>query len=185
MSGPNIPWPSSDCEKAIDQARENGMLGKNILDTGFDFDLRIKAGAGAFVCGEETALIAFIEGEAGMPAQTALSRLKRATRNKPTNINNVETLANVPWHLPRRPRSLAALGTKESKGTKVFALCPARSENRSGGGPMGSTLLRFIVLTSVAVLKWTEPLKPFKWAALHGGCIPASHLDTRSITLIH
>lgn len=109
-------------QNAIDQAREKGYLGNDIFGTGFSFDLRIKAGAGAFVCGEETALIASLEGERGMPRLKPPFPAQKGYWNKPTNINNVETFANVPWIFRNGGDAYAALGTQESKGTKVFAL---------------------------------------------------------------
>ena len=109
-------------EIAMAQAREKGFLGKNIFDSGFDFDLRIKAGAGAFVCGEETALIASLEGERGMPRLKPPFPAAKGYWQKPTDINNVETLANVPWIIYNGGAAFGSMGTEKSKGTKVFAL---------------------------------------------------------------
>lgn len=109
-------------QNAIDQAREKGYLGKNILGSGYDFDLRIKAGAGAFVCGEETALIASLEGERGMPRLKPPFPAQKGYWQQPTNINNVETFANVPWILLNGGKAFGEMGTEKSKGTKVFAL---------------------------------------------------------------
>ena len=107
---------------AIKQAREKGFLGKNIFGSDFSFDLRIKAGAGAFVCGEETALIASLEGERGMPRLKPPFPAQKGYWQKPSNINNVETYANVPWIIVNGGEKFAAMGTPDSKGTKVFAL---------------------------------------------------------------
>jgi len=109
-------------EIAMDQARQKGFLGKNIFGSGYDFDLRIKAGAGAFVCGEETALIASLEGERGMPRLKPPFPAQKGYWQKPTNINNVETFANVAWIIVNGGAAFGAMGTEQSKGTKVFAL---------------------------------------------------------------
>ena len=109
-------------EIAMEQAREKGFLGKNIFGSGFDFDIRIKAGAGAFVCGEETALIASLEGERGMPRLKPPFPAAKGYWQKPTDINNVETLANVPWIIYNGGKAFAQFGTEKSSGTKVFAL---------------------------------------------------------------
>ena len=109
-------------ENAMEQARKANYLGDNILGSGFDFDLYIKAGAGAFVCGEETALIASIEGERGMPRLKPPFPAQKGFWKKPTNINNVETLANVAWIIKNGGDKFAEFGLGESKGTKVFAL---------------------------------------------------------------
>ncbi|MBQ1690714.1 MAG: NADH-quinone oxidoreductase subunit F, partial [Firmicutes bacterium] len=109
-------------EIAMEQAREKGYLGKNLFGTGFDFDIYIKAGAGAFVCGEETALIASLEGERGMPRLKPPFPAAKGFWQKPTNINNVETWANVPWIITNGGEAFAAMGKGPSKGTKVFAL---------------------------------------------------------------
>ena len=109
-------------EIAMEQAREKGFLGKNLFGTDFSFDLRIKAGAGAFVCGEETALIASLEGERGMPRLKPPFPAQKGYWQKPTNINNVETFANVSWIILNGGKAFGYMGTKLSKGTKVFAL---------------------------------------------------------------
>ncbi len=116
------PLAITRLEIAIQQAREAGLLGENIQGSGFSFDLRIKAGAGAFVCGEETALIASLEGERGMPRLKPPFPAEKGYWQKPSNINNVETYANVPWILANGGEAFAAMGTEKSKGTKVFAL---------------------------------------------------------------
>jgi len=127
-------------EIAMAQAREKGFLGKNIFDSGFDFDLRIKAGAGAFVCGEETALIASLEGERGMPRLKPPFPAAKGYWQKPTDINNVETLANVPWIIYNGGAAFGSMGTEKSKGTKVFALAGKIKKGGLVEVPMGLTL---------------------------------------------
>ena len=116
------PLAIARLEIAMAQARERGFLGKNLFGTDFSFDLRIKAGAGAFVCGEETALIASLEGERGMPRLKPPFPAEKGYWQKPTNINNVETFANVPWIITNGGEAFAAMGSEKSNGTKVFAL---------------------------------------------------------------
>ena len=113
-------------EVALEQAAELGLLGENILGSGFNFTLNIKKGAGAFVCGEETALMASIEGKRGMPRPKPPFPSVSGLWGKPTNINNVETFANVPYIISQGAAAYRAIGTEKSKGTKVFAL-PVRS----------------------------------------------------------
>lgn len=164
-------------QKAIDQAREKGYLGKNIMNSGFDFDLRIKAGAGAFVCGEETALIASLEGERGMPRLKPPFPAQKGYWGKPTNINNVETFANVPWIFRNGGEAYSALGTEESKGTKVFALT---GKVRRGGLveiPMGLTL-RDVIYEIGGGIKEDRAFKAVQMGGPSGGCIPADLLDT-------
>ena len=122
---------------AIKQAREKGFLGKNIFGSDFSFDLRIKAGAGAFVCGEETALIASLEGERGMPRLKPPFPAQKGYWQKPSNINNVETYANVPWIIVNGGEKFAAMGTPDSKGTKVFALTGKNQKRWSGRNTNG------------------------------------------------
>jgi len=162
---------------AIDQAREKGFLGKNIFDTGFDFDLRIKAGAGAFVCGEETALIASLEGERGMPRLKPPFPAQKGFWNKPTNINNVETFANVPWIFRNGGEAYAAIGTKESKGTKVFALTGKIAHGGLVEIPMGLKL-RDVIYEIGGGIKNNKEFKAVQMGGPSGGCIPASLLDT-------
>ena len=162
---------------AIDQAREKGFLGKNIFDTGFDFDLRIKAGAGAFVCGEETALIASLEGERGMPRLKPPFPAQKGFWNKPTNINNVETFANVPWIFRNGGEAYAAIGTKESKGTKVFALTGKIAHGGLVEIPMGLKL-RDVIYEIGGGIKNNKEFKAVQMGGPSGGCIPAALLDT-------
>ncbi|HEY5537769.1 MAG TPA: NADH-quinone oxidoreductase subunit NuoF [Acetobacterium sp.] len=161
---------------AIDQAREHGYLGKNIFDTGFDFDLRIKAGAGAFVCGEETALIASLEGERGMPRLKPPFPAQKGYWNKPTNINNVETFANVPWIFRNGGEAYAAIGTKDSKGTKVFALTGKIAHGGLVEIPMGLKL-RDVIFEIGGGIKNNKEFKAVQMGGPSGGCVPASLLD--------
>ena len=132
-------------EIAMAQAREKGFLGKNIFGSGFDFDIYIKAGAGAFVCGEETALIASLEGERGMPRLKPPFPAAKGFWQKPTDINNVETLANVPWIIYNGGAAFGAMGTEQSKGTKVFALAGKIKKGGLVEVPMGMTLKEVII----------------------------------------
>jgi NADH-quinone oxidoreductase subunit F len=162
---------------AIDQARENGFLGKNIFNTGFDFDLRIKAGAGAFVCGEETALIASLEGERGMPRLKPPFPAQKGYWNKPTNINNVETFANIPWIFRNGGEAYAAIGTKKSKGTKVFALTGKIAHGGLVEIPMGLTL-HDVIYDIGGGIKDGKKFKAVQMGGPSGGCIPEWLLDT-------
>jgi NADH-quinone oxidoreductase subunit F len=164
-------------EIAIEQAKERGMLGKGIMGTGFNFDIRIKAGAGAFVCGEETALIASLEGERGMPRLKPPFPAQSGYWGKPTNINNVETFANVPWIIFNGGKAFAAMGTEKSKGTKVFALA---GKVKNGGlveVPMGIPL-RDVIFEIGGGIKDDKKIKGVQMGGPSGGCIPASLLDT-------
>ncbi len=163
---------------AIDQARANGFLGKNILGIeGFNFDIYIKEGAGAFVCGEETALIASIEGERGMPRRRPPFPAQSGLWRKPTNINNVETFANIPWIITNGAAAYAAYGTEKSKGTKVFAL--AGKIKRSGlvEVPMGSTI-RDIIFKLGGGIQNDKKFKAVQLGGPSGGCIPEYLADT-------
>lgn len=164
-------------EAAIEQARAKGLLGKNILGTDFSCDMRIKAGAGAFVCGEETALIESLEGKRGMPRLKPPFPAQCGYQNKPSNINNVETFANVPWIINQGGEKFAALGTENSKGTKVFALT---GKIRRGGLveiPMGMTL-REVIFTIGGGIRDDKDFKAVQLGGPSGGCIPESLLDT-------
>lgn len=162
---------------AIQQARAKNYLGKNILGSGFDFDIVIKTGAGAFVCGEETALIASLEGERGMPRLKPPFPAQSGYYGKPTNINNVETFANVPWIFRSGGAAFAAYGTKTSKGTKVFALA---GKIKNGGlveVPMGMTL-REVIYGIGGGIKQDNEFKAVQMGGPSGGCIPRALLDT-------
>jgi NADH-quinone oxidoreductase subunit F len=162
---------------AIAQAREEGYLGKNILDSGFDFDIRIKAGAGAFVCGEETALIASLEGERGMPRLKPPFPAQKGFWGKPTNINNVETFANVPWIFRHGGIEYAKLGSEKSKGTKVFALTGKIKKGGLVEVPMGMPL-REIIYDIGGGLQDDKKFKAVQMGGPSGGCIPAELIDT-------
>lgn len=164
-------------EKAIADAREAGLLGENILGTGFSFNLKIKKGAGAFVCGEETALLASLEGDRGMPRLKPPFPAEAGLWKKPTSINNVETFANVPWIILNGADKYAAYGTDKSKGTKVFAL--AGKINRGGliEVPMGISL-REVIYEVGGGIPGGKEFKGVQMGGPSGGCIPASLLDT-------
>ncbi|WP_366921564.1 NADH-quinone oxidoreductase subunit NuoF [Metallumcola ferriviriculae] len=162
---------------AIAQAREEGYLGRNILGHGFDFDINIREGAGAFVCGEETALIMSIEGKRGMPRIRPPYPAESGLWGEATSINNVETLANVPWIMLNGVASFNQYGTEKSKGTKVFAL----AGNIARGGlievPMGMTINQ-IVFDIGGGLASGKALKAVQTGGPSGGCIPAKLADT-------
>lgn len=163
--------------KAIEQAEQAGFLGENILGTGFSCKMRIKAGAGAFVCGEETALIESLEGQRGMPRLKPPFPAQKGYWQKPSNINNVETFANVAWILLHGGEAFAAMGTEDSKGTKVFALT---GKIRKGGLveiPMGKTL-RDVIFDIGGGIKDDKEFKAVQMGGPSGGCIPADLLDT-------
>jgi NADH-quinone oxidoreductase subunit F len=163
---------------ALKQARENGYLGKNIAGIdGFDFDIMIKEGAGAFVCGEETALIASVEGRRGMPTKRPPFPAQSGLWKQPTNINNVETFANIPWIMIQGAGAFAAYGTEKSKGTKVFAL--AGKIRRSGlvEVPMGITI-KEIIHGLGGGIKDDKKFKAVQLGGPSGGCIPEYLSDT-------
>ena len=163
-------------ETAMAQAREKGFLGENILNSGFDFDLRIKAGAGAFVCGEETALLASLEGERGMPRLKPPFPSAHGYWQMPTDINNVETLANVPWIIYNGGAAFGAMGTEKSKGTKVFALAGKIKKGGLVEVPMGLTLRE--VIYDIGGIKNDRKFKAVQMGGPSGGCIPAELIDT-------
>jgi NADH-quinone oxidoreductase subunit F len=164
-------------EIAIGQARERGFLGNNILGTGIDFDIRIKAGAGAFVCGEETALIASLEGERGMPRLKPPFPAEKGYWQRPTNINNVETFANVAWIISAGGAAFAALGTDKSTGTKVFALAGKIKKGGLVEVPMGLPL-KDVIFGIGDGIKKDKQFKAVQMGGPSGGCIPASLIDT-------
>lgn len=161
---------------AIEQARSLGLLGGNILDTNFSFDLDIKMGAGAFVCGEETALIASIEGKRGMPRPRPPFPATSGLWGKPTNINNVETFANVPVVILRGSEFFKSIGTQTSKGTKIFALAGNVKNTGLVEVPMGTTL-REIVFDIGGGVPGRKKFKAAQMGGPSGGCVPAQHLD--------
>lgn len=163
---------------AIEQARQKGYLGKNILGIeSFNFDIHIKEGAGAFVCGEETALIASVEGERGMPRKRPPFPAESGLWRKPTNINNVETFANIPWIIYNNAAEYAKYGTEKSKGTKVFAL--AGKINHSGlvEVPMGITI-RDVIFKLGGGIPNRKKFKAVQLGGPSGGCIPEFLADT-------
>ena len=164
-------------EIAMSQAREKGYLGDNIMDSGFSFNLRIKAGAGAFVCGEETALIASLEGERGMPRLKPPFPAQKGYWDKPTDINNVETLANVPWIIYNGGAAFGAMGTEKSKGTKVFALAGKIKKGGLVEVPMGLTL-KDVIYDIGGGIKNDREFKAVQMGGPSGGCIPAHLIDT-------
>lgn len=164
-------------EIAMAQAREKGYLGKNIFDSGFDFDLRIKAGAGAFVCGEETALIASLEGERGMPRLKPPFPAAKGYWQKPTNINNVETYANVSWIIANGGAAFGSMGTEKSKGTKVFALAGKIKKGGLVEVPMGLPL-KDVIFGIGGGIKKDKAFKAVQMGGPSGGCIPAALIDT-------
>lgn len=162
---------------AIEQAYCEGFLGQNIMGTGFNFDIIIKQGAGAFVCGEETALIASLEGERGMPRLKPPFPAQKGYWGKPTSINNVETFANISWIINNGGESFAQLGTRESSGTKVFALAGKIKRGGLAEVPMGMSL-REIIFDIGGGIKDDKAFKAVQLGGPSGGCIPAELLDT-------
>ncbi|MCI5801653.1 MAG: NADH-quinone oxidoreductase subunit NuoF [Oscillospiraceae bacterium] len=161
---------------AIDQARENGLLGKNILGTGFNFDLELRLGAGAFVCGEETALMTSIEGKRGEPRPRPPFPAVKGLFGKPTVLNNVETYANIPQIILKGADWFASMGTEKSKGTKVFALGGKIHNTGLVEVPMGTTL-REIIEEIGGGIPNGKKFKAAQTGGPSGGCIPAEHLD--------
>jgi NADH-quinone oxidoreductase subunit F len=164
-------------KQAIKDAEAKGFLGDNIFGTGFSLHLKLKEGAGAFVCGEETALIASIEGQRGMPRLRPPFPAQSGLWKKPTNNNNVETYANIAWIINNGADAYAAYGTEKSKGTKVFALAGKVKESGLVEVPMGTTL-REIIFDIGGGIKNDRPFKAVQLGGPSGGCIPEEHLDT-------
>jgi len=161
---------------ALEQARKLGLLGRNILGSGFDFDIEVRMGAGAFVCGEETALIASLEGKRGMPRPRPPFPAQKGYHDKPTNINNVETFANVPLILKNGSKQYASIGTEGSKGTKIFALAGRVNNTGLVEVPMGTTLRQIIYDIGGGIPK-DRKFKAAQMGGPSGGCIPAKYLD--------
>ena len=171
------PLAITNLEIAIEQAKKANLLGENILGTSFSCDMRIKAGAGAFVCGEETALIESLEGKRGMPRLKPPFPAQKGYMDEPSNINNVETFANVAWIMNNGGAAFAAMGTENSKGTKVFALT---GKIRKGGLveiPMGKTL-RDVIYGIGGGIRDDKEFKAVQMGGPSGGCIPKELLDT-------
>ena len=163
--------------KAIADAKARGLLGENILGSDFSLEIRIKAGAGAFVCGEETALIESLEGSRGMPRLKPPFPAQKGYINKPSNINNVETFANVAWIINNGGAAFAAMGTETSKGTKVFALTGKVLRGGLVEIPMGLTL-RDVIFGIGGGIRGGKKFKAVQMGGPSGGCIPESLLDT-------
>lgn len=164
-------------QNAIKQAKEKGYLGKNILGTDFSCEMRIKAGAGAFVCGEETALIESLEGNRGMPRLKPPFPAQAGYWLKPSNINNVETFANVAWIMLNGGAKFAEMGTETSKGTKVFALTGKIKRGGLVEIPMGKTL-REVIFDIGGGIRDDKEFKAVQMGGPSGGCIPKDLLDT-------
>lgn len=166
-------------QKAIEDATERGFLGENIFGIpGRNFSLRIKAGAGAFVCGEETALIASLEGERGMPRLKPPFPAQKGYWQLPTNINNVETFANVPWIIKNGGEAFAKYGIETSRGTKVFALTGKVKKGGLVEVPMGITLKEIIYGVGGGIVG-DRPFKAVQLGGPSGGCVPAELIDTK------
>ena len=161
---------------AINQSREYGLLGKNIMGTGFDFDIELRYGAGAFVCGEETALIHSMEGHRGEPTVKPPFPAESGYMGKPTNVNNVETFANVPVILLKGSEWFASIGTEKSKGTKVFALAGKINNVGLIEVPMGTTL-REVIFEIGGGIKDGKKFKAVQTGGPSGGCLTEEHLD--------
>jgi NADH:ubiquinone oxidoreductase subunit F (NADH-binding)/(2Fe-2S) ferredoxin/NAD-dependent dihydropyrimidine dehydrogenase PreA subunit len=164
-------------ELAISQAKKIGLLGKNILESGFDFDIEIRLGAGAFVCGEETALMASIEGERGMPRKKPPFPAVKGLFGKPTNVNNVETFANIPPIFLKGSDWFKSIGTEKSSGTKVFALGGKIANTGLLEVPMGTTL-REVIYDIGGGIPNNKKFKAVQTGGPSGGCITEESLDT-------
>ena len=162
---------------ALSQAREYGLLGKDIMGSGFDFDIELRYGAGAFVCGEETALIHSMEGQRGEPTFKPPFPAVSGYLNKPTNVNNVETFANIPIIITKGADWFASIGSEKSKGTKVFALAGQINNVGLIEVPMGTTL-RDIVYEIGGGIKNNRQFKAVQTGGPSGGCLTSKHLDT-------
>ncbi|HQP12007.1 MAG TPA: NADH-ubiquinone oxidoreductase-F iron-sulfur binding region domain-containing protein, partial [Candidatus Omnitrophota bacterium] len=163
--------------KAIEQARGKQLLGQNILGTSFSFDLEVRLGAGAFVCGEETALIASVEGKRGCPVPRPPYPSVKGLWGKPTVINNVETLANIPAIIHKGGRWFASIGTEKSKGTKVFALTGKVKNTGLIEVPMGMTIREIVFDIGGGILN-DKKIKAMQTGGPSGGVIPVQFLDT-------
>jgi len=161
---------------ALDKAREYGLLGKNILDSGFDFDIHISRGGGAFVCGESTALMASLEGSPGRPRAKYVHTVEKGYKEGPSNLNNVETWANVPIIINKGADWYAAIGTKHSKGTKIFSLVGKVVNTGLVEVPMG-TSLRTIIFDIGGGIPKKKKFKAVQTGGPSGGCIPERFLD--------
>jgi NADH-quinone oxidoreductase subunit F len=163
---------------ALKQCSEKGFLGKNIFGSKINFNIKIKEGAGAFVCGEETALIASIEGRRGIPRIRPPFPAQKGLWEKPTNINNVETFANIPWIILNGAQEYASIGTEKSKGTKVFALAGKIKKSGLVEVPMGITINEIIFDIGGGIVN-DRQFKAVQMGGPSGGCIPASMGDLK------
>ena len=170
------PLAVKNTRAALKLAREAGLLGENILGTDFSFDIEIREGAGAFVCGEETALIRSLEGLRGMPTPRPPFPAESGYHGQPTNINNVETFANVPFIIEKGAAAYAARGTEKSKGTKIFALAGKVRNTGLVEVQMGTTLREIVEDIGGGVPKG-RTFKAAQTGGPSGGCVPADHLD--------
>jgi NADH-quinone oxidoreductase subunit F len=170
------PLAVENAQKAIKQAEAYGLLGKDILGTGFDFDIRINRGGGAFVCGESTALMASLEGNVGEPRAKYIHTTEKGLWQRPTNLNNVETWANIPLIINKGADWYSTIGTKGSKGTKIFSLVGKINNTGLVEVPMGITL-KEIVYGLGGGIPGGKKLKAVQTGGPSGGCIPASLLD--------
>ena len=170
------PFAVERLRHALVRAREHNLLGKDILGSGFDFDIRINQGAGAFVCGESTALTLSIEGQRGMPRGKHIRTVAHGLWGQPTNLNNVETYANVPWIINHGAEEFASVGTATSKGTKIFSLTGKVVNGGLIEVPMGATLREVIFEIGGGMLPGRE-FKAVQLGGPSGGCLPASLLD--------
>jgi NADH-quinone oxidoreductase subunit F len=172
------PLAIEHLKRAISQAREMGLLGQKILGSSFSFDIRINRGGGAFVCGESTALMASLEGYSGEPRAKYVHTVESGLKNKPTNLNNVETWANVPKIINRGGKWFAGIGTEKSKGTKVFSLVGKVLNTGLVEVPMGLTLRRIIDEIGGG-MRDGKRFKAVQTGGPSGGCIPSENLDAR------
>ncbi len=170
------PLAVQNARTAIGQARVCGMLGRNILDSGFSFDIEIARGGGAFVCGESTALMASIEGQVGEPVPKDVHTVEKGLWGRPTNLNNVETWANVPFIINNGAEWFAARGTENSKGTKIFALTGRVKNTGLVEVPMGTPLRRIIYDIGGGASNGTA-VKAVQTGGPSGGCLPAALFD--------
>jgi len=170
------PLAVQNVKAALQQAHEAGLLGDNILGSGFSFSISVHEGAGAFVCGEETALIASLEGKRGMPRPRPPFPAESGYRGKPSNINNVETLANIPLIILKGHKWYASIGTEGSKGTKIFALAGKVNNTGLVEVPMGTTL-RHVIFDIGGGIPRGRKFKAAQIGGPSGGCVPARYLD--------
>ena len=171
------PLAVKNLEIALEQAREYGLLGEDILGSGFDFDIKIARGGGAFICGESTALMASLEGKIGEPRPKHIHTVEKGLYGKPSNLNNVETWANVPLIINRGADWYSQIGTEGSKGTKIFSLVGKINNTGLVEVPMGITL-REIIYDIGGGIPGDKKFKAVQTGGPSGGCIPESLLDT-------